>query len=546
MPIRANLLPSVGAAMGAMLLLAGPAAAAPPRGDLRFGDSRQLPELGLQLRILANAREKPLPTPKIYPYQIISGTVTLDRVEWVAPREMWIAEQHAAEWVDAQGNALLLAVVRTPPPDGLSQDHVSREAYAATRPAPLAPGAWRLEDLARWASAYTGAALEGARPARRPPRLADRVDFTPVPADGSLLASVVRLGAPVGTRAADPDTPWLLLALRLGPRTDPDLARRTLDTRFWPYVQAMSGPAQPLASPDDAAEGTAPQRSDTFNASRRQATDGIRHLRDWWLLESDTYLLLTNIRTGERPAARALLADLERLHGAFAQMIPPRVAIDAVSVIRIPAGEAEYIRYVGEALAWSGGLWMPQRQELILRAPDTGGARVQRETLRRAAYHEAFHQYLHYALDRVLTSAWFNEGHAALFETVEIQSRGVRILEDPAKARALEALLRERDLTLESILTLSYEGFYAPDETERQANYVLAWGLVYYLRRGPTDRSPCADVIPRYIDVLMETRDEQAATRAAFAEIPPAELMRDLRAFWSSPARRAAAQRTRL
>src|SRR5262249_48555330 len=88
-------------------------ACAGPRGALGFSESRQLPGLGLQLHVMPGARERPLPTPHIYTYQVRTPTNTY-ALDMFDPHELWVSAQQAAEWVDGGGNAMVVATVRTP------------------------------------------------------------------------------------------------------------------------------------------------------------------------------------------------------------------------------------------------------------------------------------------------------------------------------------------------------------------------------------------------------------------------------------------------
>lgn len=527
------------AALGLLLATALPGQA---RIELRFNDARELPALGLQLRILSNAREVPLPSVTRYPYRVQIGDIVQERVEMIAPREVWVSGQQAAEWRDPHGNLMRLARVRQPLPGPFPREHVIPSDYEARAEAERASEDWTLQELERWVADFAGlTAVSATRPETRPPRFADLIELTS--AETNAVVTLFRLN-PRPPQQAGPPGPWILAWFQLAPDTDPTRARQALRTRFWPYVQPLAPAAR--TAPAEAAPG-GDARSPAFRASQAQVAESIQHLEDWWLLEADPYVLVTNMRSGERQTARQLLVNLTRLHNVFAQLVPPRVPSGAVSVIRIPRTTDEYLAYVGPALAWSGGMWLPHRKELVLRSTEGLGTRDQRDSLFRAAYHEGFHQFVYHALDHITPSAWYNEGHAALFESVEIQNRGVTIREDPAKTRVLLELMEARQVAVTDILALSYEGFYAGEQTQRIGHYVLAWGFVHYLRHGlqNRERSPFARILPRYLDALMETRNEQVATEVAFAGIDREALQRDFQAFWASPSRRATAERNR-
>lgn len=526
----------------ALALLAAPAALA--RVELRFTEGRDLPQVGLQLRTLPSAREKPLPALTIHPYRVESGTNSY-RVELYAPRDLWVAEQHAVEWEDLKGNRLTLAVVRRPLPGPFARPHVSREEYEAAAAPARGASDWSQGELAAWVRDYMGVAVTAHADPAPPARLAELVEMRIAGPATNTFAYVFRMN-PQGLGARKAPADLFFVSFHLGPDTDPAASLQAIRLRFWQYLQPSGAPAGPTPA---SATGAAPAAvSPELAASRRQVADSIRNLKDWWSLESEHYIILSSMKAGQKSAVKELQGNVEKVRVVFEDLIPAQVPITAVSVIRIPSTDGEYTEYVGDALAWSAGMWMPNRKELVLRSFEDAGTKERRELLFRTAYHEAFHQYLFYALDRAEASAWFNEGHAALFETVEIRSRGARILQDDAKVAYLQQLLKERELTVAEILGLSYDDFYAPTQAQRVNHYVMAWGFVYYLRLGATKdaREGYAGILDGYLDALRETRDAAEATRRAFAGIDLDQLQRDFRAFWTSASRRSTAERIRL
>jgi hypothetical protein len=229
----------------------------------------------------------------------------------------------------------------------------------------------------------------------------------------------------------------------------------------------------------------------------------------------------------------------------FQRFVPPVKEITAVSVLRVFAAPEEYDAYVGPQLDWSGGLWVPSRKELVVKPIDWGGSKDQRDRILATTYHEAFHQYLFYALDQIETSAWFNEGHAQFFQNVEFRGAGMAVREDEQAVGVLLEILQAGAPNLEAILNLSYEQFYAQNSETRRHNYALTWALVYYLRRAvpPNSKSPYAGVPDRYVKAIAETRDGRKATEIAFQGINLPLFTQDFAEFWKSRNRRGAAER---
>ncbi len=534
------------------LLLSSLSSPAAPRAELRFTDPRPLTTLGLQLRVMSGSREKPLPIPQAYPYRVRMGAEEF-KTDMVDPRELWIASQHAAEWEDGDGNRLSIATVRTMLPGPFEREHIMKDEYDKALEQERAANAWTLPQLGEWMDAFAGTA-GGTRVARinaPSQRFSDVLEFTFPPATSNTLAFAFRLN-PAAMGQSHVPASWTCALFHLGPNTDPRTARQSILSRFLLYVTAAPvakpTPLAPATRFQTAAPQTATAQSPEFLTSRKQVTASLANLRNWWFAETENYILISNMQSSERSTVRQLQTDVENLRLVFRKMIPPRAPLVDVSVIRMPATEEEYIEYVGPDLAWSGGLWMPTRKELVIRPLSGEGSRERRDHLLHAAYHESFHQYLFYALDHVETSLWFNEGHAVLFENVEFRNRGVQILENKDMARLLEQLLPKQEMTLRNVLDLNMDAFYAQSEATRAINYTMAWGLVYYLRQGVAAerKSPYAGLLDRYIDLLWQTRNPAAATDQTFRNVNLLELDRDFRAFWANPRRRAAAERITL
>ncbi|MDA0576946.1 MAG: DUF1570 domain-containing protein [Verrucomicrobia bacterium] len=519
-----------------------------PRETLRFSDTRTLPALGLQLRVMAGARERPLPIPQAFPY-VITTDYAKFKTELFDPRELWVASQHAAEWEDADGNRLILASINGLWPGPFSRPHVLRDDYDAALGKSTPRDGWTPTALATWMNAFAG--VNGSTAHRRQPpspRFNGLAEFRFPATESNLLAYAFQLN-PRALGQSQAPTNWLCALFRLSPDTDSTRVQMAVQSRFLHYLTAAPGSPESALAPSARfqirAQAPGTNLTDVFLASKDQVAASIANLRDWWYAATEHYILISNLSVSERTAIRQLQTDVETLHSVYAKLIPPRVPLRAVSVIRMPATETQYTDYVGPHFSWTGGMWLPSRKELIIRPLDGQGGQARRQNLLHSAYHEAFHQYLYYAYDQIESSPWYNEGHAAMFENVKIQNRGVQVVENPAMAAYLERLFQQRDVKIPEVLQLNLDAFYAQDPPARLANYAVAWALVYYLRTDAARdrRSPYRDLLTRYEDLLWETRDAREATTLAFAELDLGEMAKDFRAFWLSPTRRAHAAR---
>jgi len=543
--------PAVAAGALCAALLAAGAAAAP---QIRFTQAVSLPNIGLRLHVMPDAAEAPLPPPTVYPYVRTDG-VSTQRLEMSAPYDLWRLSQQAAQWIDESGNALVLAVITQPLPDGFARPHVTAEEYAAQVAAtPGRPtGRWDTGDLSRWAADFTRSRT--AKPevaAQRPPRLRDLVTFALDPTNRWRAAYAFRL-APDGAGQSGATQSWFFALIECDRGIPPEKAQRALRQEFLPYLSGVPRVEARLRTSTPAAQFRSLNRaragpdSPEFIASRKLVAESIANMQGWWSVETRNYIILSDLGAQNRRLVKKLQENIEVLRSAFEQMIPARVPIRAVSVIRALASSAEYSAYVGPDLQWSFGLWMPAKKELVIRPVESRDRHDADEHLTRSIYHEACHQYLFYAMDQLTPAPWFNEGHAGLFETAEIRagSGQTTLNEDALKLPVVQRIVRDDNVQLRRLLALSLPEFYARDERIRAGNYALAWALVYYLRQAPVPEKPAAygRILDRYLEALWQTRDPEAATKAAFDKIDIKRLETDFAQFWTSDRKRAAARR---
>ena len=289
-------------------------------------------------------------------------------------------------------------------------------------------------------------------------------------------------------------------------------------------------------------------RSAEFITSRQQVADSIRNMKNWWFAETEHYIILSNMKSRNSTLLKHILANVEILRACFEQFIPPRTEISSISVIRIFATSGEYLRYVGEGKEWSYGFWMPDKKELVIRPAEWGDDATKGQQILGTVYHEAFHQYIFYALDRVEASPWFNEGHAEFFEASALSTHRLDVAETPANDRILDTLIEAGDINFKDLLHMAYSQFYANDQKILHAHYATAWALIYFLRKAaPRGKPfPYAGINDAYCDALIQFKDADKATDKAFENVDVTELRADFIAFWKSPAQRAQANRNRI
>jgi len=512
-------------------------------GGLRFTERTELPTIGLQVRLMAGSMPLPVPPARTWHYTVRRGDESWQEEQY-DPAELWRHSQIVGRWGTTDGLTLLLAAVTTPRPRGFEREHATRETYrtVAARPRNAAAADWDSDALAAWVADFAALDTPTLTTVRRPTiqtRHLLRVE-SPTAPDNRLTYCVMPAWRP--TRVRDGAAPWIYIQLDLPAGSDPGAARRTLKSGLVASLAPVSMAATPRPA-RDAPAAPADERAQ----SRQAAIASIANLRGWWHDSTEHYVILTDASPRHRILVNELKANLEQLRTLYARMVPPLAPVRTVSVIRIFENGNDYLRYVGPENAWTGGLWMPSRQELVIRPSSHGATRDQRRHALAVAYHEGFHQHAFYALGRQVIPPWFDEGHAELFETAQIRGSTVTLPENPDAATLVERILANGAPPIPALLAMDHATFYARDEAQRRANYALAWALVYYLRKGAAAERPARyhTICDRFIQALTDGADGPAATRQAFEPVNMARFIEQFTDFWTSRHRRAAAARIR-
>ena len=134
---------------------------------------------------------------------------------------------------------------------------------------------------------------------------------------------------------------------------------------------------------------------------------------EWRFIDTRHYLVVYNC---DDPLAKyiATRAEYMRKH-AFEKVFPPVAPIEECMIIRVCKEMPEYYHY--GAPRGSAGYWSSGHDELVF--PDLSRSKKPDEKTIGVMHHEAFHQYIHYALLKNNLPIWFNEGFAEYFYCVE-------------------------------------------------------------------------------------------------------------------------------
>ena len=232
-----------------------------------------------------------------------------------------------------------------------------------------------------------------------------------------------------------------------------------------------------------------------------------------------------------RPFVQALTNSLPKLQAAYRELLPSPLADDChLAAVRVFGSREEYVAYAGEAMKWSAAMWSPRHRELVLYLPERGA-----EELLRTVWHEAFHQYVEYACSMIQSCAWFNEGHAQLFENTHFDMDGNIVFDADRDAVVfVKEHLDELAEYLPVFLDMDYPQFYAETPEDRAMNYRLAWSVAYFLQIGaPQVRfQPFKNLRADYMKALVRTRSRDLAVQAVLTEQVRKELVAEWREFW--------------
>lgn len=538
----------------ACLALLG-ATAATAAEQIRIGRPADLAEAGVRFAPFDQIPLAPVAQPRAVTWQ--DGS-TGERREVYRVEELWKFEQTMALFTNDLGRIVVGRVLLPRPvqePELMDGRFISRQDFTQVRRRTVP--AWSGESLRQWVEDFTGEEVTGFSSVG--PQHAIRS-----PCREFHLASTGGMTRAFLLKVEDRGRAHFLLFHFSFP--DPDHFEN-LEAAIFRLLRSVT-PSTAGAAPDKAADllrqRKAPQawqdrKSPEFAQTKADVIRQIQSLPDWWYVEMPNYILASNLPRRHRLLVDRLQQDIETLRSAFAKLFPPVVELREVSVIRVFADRSAYDDYVGEHSENTLGVWMPSRKELVI-AP-TGPAEKGQDAsdILKTAYHEAFHQYVFYALDRLELPSWLDEGHAELFEasTFDASRSAISVEENEAHVQLLEqAAKADAALDLVRLMYMPRERFYGQDGAsgdaglQRSLHYAGAWAFVYFLRKGVPALYPDQGydrILPTLVEHLQKhPRDLDGATDAALAAVDRGALQRDFEAFWKGRAARTAAKRYRL
>ncbi|MFO1031237.1 MAG: hypothetical protein U1F60_09165 [Planctomycetota bacterium] len=252
---------------------------------------------------------------------------------------------------------------------------------------------------------------------------------------------------------------------------------------------------------DDAAERADAEIDRLYASGKFQAVAWRKQARakmakGWKALDTENYLIVHH--STNAALIRRIARDIEAMRAFYAEQFPPSKPIDAVAIVRVCRTKDEYHEYGGPPS--TGGYWHPVNEELVfydysytMQKMDTrekrqlGGHTLSDDDSLLVLYHEALHQYMHYAIGEFAPHDWFNEGYGDYFSGAVVgESTGKVLRVDPSPWRIHLAKDMcehgEGFLSLKDVLHAERATFYNPARAGHY--YAAAWSFVHFLKHG--------------------------------------------------------------
>ena len=260
---------------------------------------------------------------------------------------------------------------------------------------------------------------------------------------------------------------------------------------------------QSLKPASDAAVEFAEESIDRLYASGKyRAVEARKKARaelakGWKALDTENYLIVHHSKNDA--LIKRIGRDIEAMRELYTQLFPPTGPMDRLAIVRICRTKEEYHQYGGPPN--SGGFWHPGNEELVffdysytMKTLDEDEKRRLEKAKRTLSnddsllvlYHEAFHQYIHYAVGEFAPHDWFNEGYGDYFSGAEIGDGAGKVLRvEPSPWRihlAKDMCEFGKDyIPLDQILRAERAQFYNPARI--RFFYAGAWSFVYFLKQ---------------------------------------------------------------
>ena len=219
--------------------------------------------------------------------------------------------------------------------------------------------------------------------------------------------------------------------------------------------------------------------------------------------------------------------QLERLRAdIYEKVFPAARPITARSIVKITQDPAQYAAY--GAPQGSAGYWSWPSRELVFfcAAKDVD---VTLDVLN----HEAFHQYIFYAVGQFSPHSWFNEGHGDYFAGFNLKEGKFTPGKFHWRQKRIQGAIESNGhVPLTQFLSFDQRKYYggfggtAREGGDIGQNYAQGWSLVWFLRTTKDERY--TGILDRYFESIkaeVAKWREQEEAAAAAENRPPFPLM---------------------
>ncbi len=209
----------------------------------------------------------------------------------------------------------------------------------------------------------------------------------------------------------------------------------------------------------------------------------------------------------------------------YEPMFPASRPVTALSIVKVTQDVQQYLSY--GAPAGTGGYWSwPSRELVFFCKSDDYNLTLD------VLNHEAFHQYIFYAVGQVSPHSWFNEGHGDFFAGYNLKEGKFIPGKFAWRQKVIQSGIENNSyVPLKEFLGFSQAEYYRRGGSKRKGedvgqNYAQGWSLVWFLR---TTKDPrYTGILERYFVSLKASvskwREEEEGL-AAKESRPVAELI---------------------
>jgi hypothetical protein len=257
---------------------------------------------------------------------------------------------------------------------------------------------------------------------------------------------------------------------------------------------------------------------------RKQARSELP--KGWRAVDTENYLIVHHSKN--EGLVNQIAREIEAMRLLYSELFPPTGPMDALSIVRVCRTKDEYHQYGGPP--GTGGYWHPGNEELVfydysytMKTLDKderramGGRILTDDDSMLVLYHEAFHQYIYYAIGEFSPHDWFNEGYGDYFSGAVVPNntgKVSRIDPSPWRIHRIKDMCEygEGFVPLKQVLEAERAVFYHPSRVG--AFYASAWSFVFFLKhdKEALAHEQWSKILPNYLaNVTKAYREEVAA-----------------------------------